>query len=93
MKQKQGLVYSYMASFATCIIGAFIKIMHGQGAENMLIISLFLSLIFIVNAIREVSSSQKIPSSEKSIWIIGFVFMSLIVGMIYLKQGRRRVIG
>jgi uncharacterized membrane protein HdeD (DUF308 family) len=93
MKQEQILVYSYIAAFATSIIGAFVKIMHGQGAETLLIISLVFLLVFMVSAIREVSSSQKIPSSEKTMWIMGFIFMSLVAGLIYFKQGRRRVIG
>lgn len=93
MKQEQILIYSYTAAFAASILGAILKIMHIQGGETLIIISLLLLLVFIITASREVSASVKIPSSEKSMWIIGFVFMSLIAGIIYLKQGRRRVIG
>jgi TM2 domain-containing membrane protein YozV len=93
MKQEQILIYSYTASFAASILGALLKIMHGQGGETLLIISFLLLLVFIITASREVNASVKIPSSEKSMWIIGFVFMSLIAGIVYLKQGRRRVIG
>jgi uncharacterized membrane protein HdeD (DUF308 family) len=93
MKQEQILFYSYTASIAVSILGAILKIMHGQGGETLIIISLLLLLVFIISASREVSASVKIPSSEKSMWIIGFVCLSLIAGLVYLKQGRRRVVG
>ncbi len=93
MKQEQILFYSYTASFAASILGALLKIMHSQGGETLIIISLLLLLVFIITASREVIASVKIPSSEKSMWVIGFVCMSLIAGLVYLKQGRRRVIG
>jgi TM2 domain-containing membrane protein YozV len=93
MKKAQILIYSYTASFAASILGAVLKIMHQQGGESLLIISLVLLLVFIITASREVIASIKIPSSEKSMWIIGFVFLSLIAGIVYIKQGRRRVIG
>lgn len=93
MKQEQILTYSYTAAFAASILGTVLKIMHGQGGEALIILSLLLLLVFIIAAIREVNASVKIPSSEKSMWIIGFVFLTLIAGIIYLKQGRRRVIG
>lgn len=51
-----------------------------------------MSLIFIIAAIYEVTQSTKIDRSEKIMWIIGFLFLTTIAGLIYVLSARKRVV-
>lgn len=93
MKQNILLYYSFAISIIGIIIGAWVRIMHFQGSEILLGICLLSQLVFTVAAIIEVNKSYTIDRSEKSMWITGLIFIPLIAGFVYLKQGRRRVIG
>jgi uncharacterized membrane protein len=93
MHQNKLLVYSYIGSTLTSFIGAYIKIMHLPGAELLLAIAFILLVVFIVTGFKEVWYSNNIPESEKTMWLIGFFFMSWITGLIYFWIGRKRVIG
>lgn len=73
------------------LIGAYLKISHSEGAETLLIIGLIATLIFIVSAIYEVRTSNRIADSEKTMWTIGFIFMGGFAGLIYLIIGRKRI--
>ncbi|HQR91690.1 MAG: hypothetical protein B7Y15_14555 [Bacteroidetes bacterium 24-39-8] len=93
MHQNKLLVYSYIGSTLTSIVGAYIKIMRLPGAEFLLAISFLFLVIFIVTGFKEVWYSNRIPESEKTMWLIGFFFLSWITGLIYFWLGRKRVVG
>jgi uncharacterized membrane protein (Fun14 family) len=93
MKRNMLLYYIYAIAIIGIIVGAWVKIMHFQGADILLGISILSQILFAVIAIIEVNKSNSIDRSEKSMWITSFIFMTVIAGLIYLKQGRRRVIG
>lgn len=82
----------FILAFLVVIVGAFMKINHMDGAEILMIISFVVSLGYIVIGIYEVNSSNKIKQSEKVMWIFGFVFISLVAGLVYLLNGRKRVV-
>lgn len=82
---------SFIASFLITLIGAYLNISHSDGAENLLIIGVISMLIFIVSAIYEVRTSNRIGNTEKTMWTIAFIFFSGIAGLIYFIIGRRRV--
>ncbi len=67
--------------------------MHLPGLELILAIAFILLVVFIVTGFKEIWYSNKIPESEKTMWLIGFFFMSWITGLIYFRLGRKRVIG
>ena len=83
---------SFFAGFIIIIAGAFAKLLHYKSAELFLVAGLIFSLIFIITAIYEVRTSRYINSSEKTAWTVGFLFMSSIVGWVYLLSGRKRVV-
>lgn len=70
-----------------------IGIMHLPGAEILLAVAFVLLVLFIVTGFKEVWYSKNIPESEKTMWLVGFFFMSWITGLIYFWLGRKRVIG
>ncbi|MEQ1624300.1 MAG: PLDc N-terminal domain-containing protein [Sediminibacterium sp.] len=93
MKQNMLLYYSYAIAIIGILVGAWVKIMHFQGADILLGICILSQIVFAIAAIIEVNKSNSIDKSEKSMWITSLIFMPVIAGLIYLKQGRRRVIG
>jgi hypothetical protein len=82
---------SFIISFITTLIGAWLKLTHSQGAETLLIIGVIATLVFIVTAIYEVRTSAKINNTEKTMWTLAFIFFSGVAGLIYFFIGRRRI--
>lgn len=83
---------SFLLSFITTLVGAYLKITHFKGAETLLIIGIIITLIFIVSAIYEVRTSNRIDSTEKTMWTIAFIFMSGLTGLVYFFIGRKRIV-
>ena len=83
---------SFISSFILILAGAFMKILHFASSDTMINLGLIIGLIFIVAAIFEVVTSKRINNSEKTMWTIGFILLSGLVGLIYIISGRRRVI-
>jgi len=83
---------SLLISILLIIIGTLLRINTTPGAEKFLLSATFVSLIFIALSIYEVSTSKKIDFSEKTMWIIGLLFLSTIVGIIYVLSRRDRII-
>jgi hypothetical protein len=48
-------------------------------------------LPYAIIGIIEVKNSKKINNPEKIMWTIGFLFLSLITGLIYLFFGKKRI--
>ena len=78
-------------SFIITLIGAYLKIIHAEGAEVCLTIGIIFLIVFIVTAIFEVRTSRKIDTTEKTMWTIAFIFMSGLAGLIYFLIGRKRI--
>ena len=83
--------WSFIMSFIITLIGAYLKIIHAEGAEVCLTIGIIFLIVFIVTAIYEVRTSRKIDNSEKTMWTIAFIFMSGLAGLIYFLIGRKRI--
>ena len=83
---------SFIISFILILAGAIMKILHFAGSDTMINLGFIIGLIFIVAAIFEVVTSKRINNSEKTMWTIGFILLSGLVGLIYIISGRRRVI-
>ncbi len=83
--------WSFIVSFVTAILGAYLKITHSESAEFFLAAGLLATLIFIITAIYEVVNSKRIDHVEKTMWTISFIFFSTIAGLVYFLMGRRRV--
>lgn len=76
------------------LVGAFMKILHLPGADQLLIIGMVSNGVFVVSALSEVWRSVRIDKNEKIMWTIAFVFMEFlgaIAGIVYLLMGRKRV--
>lgn len=83
---------SFILSFIITLIGAWLKIIHTEAAETLLILGVIATLVFIVTAIYEVRTSSKIANTEKTMWTLAFIFFSGIAGLIYFFSGRKRIV-
>ena len=84
--------WSFIISFIVTLIGAYLKITHAENAETLLIIGVIVTMIFIVSAIYEVRTSERIDNTEKTLWTLAFIFFSGITGLIYFLIGRKRIV-
>ena len=85
------LITSLFCSFGFVILGSLFKIMHYPNADIFLILSLLGNLTLIITGIYEVRTSTRISGSEKTMWTVGFLFISGIVGIVYVFSGRKRI--
>jgi hypothetical protein len=92
MNKEKIIRSSLFASIGISILAAWFKLQHQQVANYLLPVALAVGLFFIITAIYEVSQSRKIDRSEKIMWIIGFLFLTSISGLIYVFRGRKRVV-
>ena len=92
MNTKSILQISFIFSFLTVIVGAFLKIEHYPYAYLTIIVGLLFHLIFLIAGIYEVSKSKKIEVSEKFMWTVGFIFFGSVAGLVYLLSARKRIV-
>jgi predicted membrane channel-forming protein YqfA (hemolysin III family) len=87
--------WSFFISLALSLVGAFMKILHLPGAEQLLMVGVVSNGVFVVSALTEVWRSVRIDKNEKIMWTIAFVFMGFlgaVAGIVYLLLGRKRVV-
>ena len=83
--------WSFIVSLIITIIGGYLKITHSEGSDSFLIIGIIAMLVFIVSAIYEVRTSNRVDNTEKTMWTIAFIFMSGLAGLVYFLIGRKRI--
>ena len=86
------LKISFAVSLLCLLSGLVFKILHYPISEGIIIISLLTALVFILIALPEVWSSRTIHISEKMMWTVGFFVLMGLTGLLYLIQGRKRVL-
>ena len=89
------VTWSFFISLVLVLVGAFLKILHLPGAEQLLIVGMVTNGVFIVTALSEVWRSERIDKNEKIMWTIAFIFIGFlgtIAGIVYLLLGRKRIV-
>ena len=92
MNRESILKGSFFISLSVLFLGVILKIMHEGNAETLLTTGFCTGLVFMILAIYEVNTSARIDRTEKTMWTVGFLFMCLITGIVYLTAGRKRVV-
>ena len=92
MNKEKILKSSLFIAIGIAIFASWLKIVHRPGADNLMLLSFLAGAVFIITAIREVTSSQKIDRPEKIMWVLGFLFLTGIAGLIYVFSARKRVV-
>ncbi|MGG7036705.1 MAG: hypothetical protein ACI7YS_16135 [Flavobacterium sp.] len=91
MKNQKIIPLLFIISFPLIIIGALFKLMHWQGSQIMLIMSLSSYALFAFLCLYEIANSKKIKGLEKLVWLIGFIFTFPITAIIYILSARKRI--
>ena len=91
IEKKKLFKKAFVISLLFTIIGAMMKITHWEYSSIFLIIGILSTLLYVIVGIYEVNNSNRISSSEKVLWTIGFIVFSFFVGLFYLISGRKNV--
>jgi len=91
MQRGDLIKFSFIAALLAGVIGAYLKILHASYSDLFLSLALLLNLVFVIAAVYEVRSSKRIDFSEKTMWMVAFLFFPGIAGIVYFTLGRRRV--
>jgi uncharacterized membrane protein YfcA len=73
-------------------IGSILKILHVEYLESILILGVILSVIYILLSLIEVAKSNRINNNEKLMWIVCFIFLNGLTGILYYFMGRKRIV-
>jgi len=92
MDKKKIIMISFTCSLFITIVGALFQIMHWPYASILLTVGLLCSLVYVVLCLMEISNSKKVTGLEKLMWLVGFIFISHITGLVYLLSARKRII-
>jgi hypothetical protein len=81
--------------FLIIVVGIMLKIFHIGGAfANMTVmLSVIVTLAYVIIAIFEINSSDRITSKEKIIWTVALIFFNVLTGLIYFLIARPRILG
>ncbi|HCW07721.1 MAG TPA: hypothetical protein DGG95_10205 [Cytophagales bacterium] len=87
----KSLVYStsLFVSLVVTIAAAIFKIQHWAGTDMLFSVALILAIPFIFLGIRDVFQNHRHESVQKLMWLVGFIFLSTITGLIYHSNFKR----
>jgi threonine/homoserine/homoserine lactone efflux protein len=94
MKTEKHNLFSkiFALAFLSTNIGALMKISHLDYSMIFLVIGIISTILYIVIAINEIQNSNRISSSQKTLWTIGFIMLSFFVGLLYLIRGQKNIV-
>lgn len=91
--KKDFLVISFFAVWLLILVSFLFKYLgDGYTQFNLTLLIILVDLIFIYLVIKELVKSIQIERHEKRMWIIGIIFMSTVLGWIYIFSARKRII-
>ena len=70
-------------SLAFLMIGFLFRIMHWQGGSAFISIAYVLSIVYVVIGVVETFQDEQKEMLEKGAWLIGFLFLTPITGIVY----------
>ncbi len=85
-------VQIFWLSFAFQFIGPLFKIMHLPFAEELLFIGIISHFLVAILAMFEIWQSGKIERIEKIMWTVAFLFLGGLAGLLYILDGRKRIV-
>lgn len=89
---KKTTIYSISLLIIICSIisGIYLVNMENNSGYYLLGPGAFFALILLVLGLKDVYSNKKINQNERIMWLIGFVFIMPIVGLLYYPTFKRR---
>ena len=90
--KKDILTFSFFIGTILFIVGSWLKIIKYNDGSIFFELGLLSIILFIFLSIKEIIKSKSILTHEKTMWIIGMIFMSTLLGWIYIFSARKRII-
>jgi hypothetical protein len=78
--------FSLILSIFAGVAGAAMKILHYPHSNFLLPFGLIMSLVYICIGLYDSFLDKKEPNIIKLMWLVGFVVLSWIVGLLYLPK-------
>ncbi|MDZ4072282.1 MAG: hypothetical protein U1C70_10685 [Sediminibacterium sp.] len=92
MRKEKLLIIFFILGFLLSMSGAIMKIMHFDESPLILMGGLISIAAFIFMSLSEILPSDRIGGNEKFMWVIGFLFMNILAGILYFIYRRKRII-
>ncbi|WHZ08363.1 MAG: hypothetical protein OJF59_002116 [Cytophagales bacterium] len=89
MKKSTQYIVSLWVSILFTASGAIFKIMHWPEVNLLFSLGLIFGLPFIYLGIADVYQNRKDTFVVRIMWMIGFIFLSAITGLVYLSQYKK----
>lgn len=83
------LKITFGISLFSGLIGTYLKMMHIPAPIPFILISIIAGIIYSVLALMEIFSFRRINHSEKVMWVVGFLFVNPITGLLYFVLRRK----
>lgn len=83
---------SLLISILFSTVGLTLKILHLGGPYGywLLIAGIIAHVIFVITSLFEINGSERISSTEKVVWTIGFIFFSVFTAILYCLMRSKR---
>jgi hypothetical protein len=79
---------SLIISFVLTIFGAAFKILHLPLGSIMLFVGMITSPVYIILGLIDVAKHKPL-ASEKLMWLVGFLFLHTLAGILYFPQYKK----
>lgn len=79
----------FLLSIVFAIVATILRVTHFMEGQMFLIITLVLTLVYIIIGIVEVNQSSR-PFSSKLLWSLGFIFLNFFTALLWLINRRER---
>ncbi|WP_243347530.1 hypothetical protein [Parabacteroides sp. FAFU027] len=86
MKNPTLFFVGYVIALLVSISGAIIKILHLFDGSTVTALGMFFTLSFIFIGIFEVINNRRIQRAEKTMWVLGFLFLFWLAGILYYNR-------
>jgi hypothetical protein len=74
------------------VLAVLLKALNKPGADMLFIACIITAIIYTVIGLYEIYHSVNIDKTEKIMWTVGFIFVGTITGILYLVNGRHRIL-
>jgi hypothetical protein len=82
----------FLLSLTLVFVQYFTKYLDLPGRNTLTFINLPFVVAYIVMALKEIYTSNRVNMIEKIMWTIGFIGLNWLVGLIYLLFARKRIL-
>ena len=92
MKKDKFLLVTYCIYLLLLFISIVMQYSEKKYSNSFIFVTFLFSLQFLAIALPEIFKSSKINGLEKFNWLIKLIFVFPIAGLVYINNGRKRLV-